>query len=185
MSDIPPNATLAEAMTQALYLTPEDIDANRSGTISDRQIARVLGQMRAVWLGVGCFALLTTAPLLLLVIIFSSTLLRIVFIASIIIWLLGFVMQGRKIRSQHQSVQQDLSLGQAASIEGQLTKKNHGKSGLYFVVNDLEFPVPQNVFDAAPDNQHFIIYYLPQSHHFLSMEPPGQSTVFVDENQTV
>jgi hypothetical protein len=185
MSDNPQTAALTDTMTQVLYLTPEDIDANRSGAISDRQIARIQGQMRAVWAGVGCFAALTTAPLILLILLLSSPLVRIVLIASIGIWLLGFVMQGRKIRTQHRTVQQDLSIGKAAAVEGKLTKKNRGKTNLFFVVNQLEFPVPQNIFDAAPADQYFIIYYLPQSQHFLSMETANDFVVFVDENQTV
>lgn len=185
MSDNPQPASLTDAMTQALYLTPEDIEANRNGAISDRQIARVLGQMRAVWMGVGCFAFITTAPLILLIVLFSSPILRVVLIVSIILWLLGFVAQGLKIRSQHQAVQQDLNLGEAASVEGNLSKKNQGRAGLYFVVNDLEFPVPKNIFDAAPSDQRFIVYYLPQSKHFLSMEAASEIPVFVDENQTV
>ena len=185
MSDNSQTDTLTDAMTQALYLTPDDIEANRDGAISDRQMARILGQMRAVWMGVGCFASLTTAPLILLILLLSSPLVRIVLIVSIAVWLFGFVMQGLKIRAQHKSVQQDLSLGKAASIEGKLTKKNRGKLGLFFVVDELEFPVPQNIFDAAPNDERFIVYYLPQSQSFLSMEAAQEPTVFVDENQTV
>jgi hypothetical protein len=185
MSDHPQIATLNDAMTQALYLTTDDIEANRNGVISDRQIARVQGQMRAVWMGVGCFALLTTVPLLLLIIVFSSPFLRLILAASIAFWLIGFLVQGRKIRAQHQIVQQDLLAGKASAIEGVLTKKNKGRSGLYFVVDDLRFPVPQNIYDAAPENERFIIYYLPQSQNFLSMETPSEPIVFIDENQTI
>ncbi len=185
MHDDLQTTNLNDALTKSFYLTPEDIEANRDGTVSDRQIARVLGQMRAVWMGVGCFALLTTAPLLLLLVIFSSALIRIILIASIAVWILGFFMQGRKIRAQHKTVQEDLSAGKALMIEGILTKKSLGKAGLFFVVDSLEFQVPETIFNAAPVDERFIVYYLPQSQHLLSMEAAQEVPVFIDENQTV
>lgn len=185
MHDDLQTTSLNDALTKSFYLTPEDIEANRDGTVSDRQIARVLGQMRAVWMGVGCFALLTTAPLLLLLIILSNTFIRIILIASIAAWLFGFLMQSRKIRAQHKTVQEDLSAGKALMIEGNLTKKSLGKAGLFFIVENIEFQIPEAIFNAAPVDERFIVYYLPQSQHLLSMEAVQEMPVFIDENQTV
>ncbi len=161
---------LNTTMKDALYLEPEDVDANRDGQVSSRQVDRVLGQIRAVWYAVGCMWIITTAPLLILGLVISDNVLRIVIGVFILIWVWGIFRTAMRLRGQHMTVREDLATGETAWIEGELVKATRGSRSFYLGVDDLLFPAPQSVYDAIPEDTEVVIYYLPNSKQLLSIE---------------
>lgn len=161
---------LNAALKDALYLEPEDIEANQDGRISQRQVNRVLGQMRAVWYAVGCLWVVTTAPLVIVGLLVGDAVLQVIVGIFILIWVWGMVRTSLGLRNQHQEVREDLAAGETAWIEGELLKSTRGRRAFYLGIDDLTFAVPQSVYEVAPEGETVVIYYLPRSKQFLSIE---------------
>ncbi len=163
--------SLNNALKVALYLETNDIETNRDGRISEHQRARILGQMQAVWIGMGCLWSLMTLPLIILALILSYPMVRIIILILIGIWLLGYVRATMNIRKQHRTVREDLARGEADAIQGTLVKDHPPNTRNYYLgIGDALFPVPRFLYDMATEGQPTVIYYLAESQQLLSLE---------------
>lgn len=163
-----------QAMEDALYLEPEDLDANRMGRVTDRQKARIEGQLRSASFGMGCLSIMSLLPAVGIALLVEDMALRAIVIIGVIVWAYFFYRILRNVNSQRRVIMQDLKGGQAAAVSGTLKKREVSRrSSLYVGIDDNWFMVPRKVYDASPEGESVSIYYLPESRQFLSMESTG------------
>jgi hypothetical protein len=177
---------LNAALKAALYLEPEDIAANQNGVITERQITRIKGQLRAAWAGIGCIGLLVVVPTIAMVVVFHHFILEAVIVLFAVLQLRRFMRGVRQIRHQHQIVRSDLAAGKAERIEGVLLKEKRSKpETAYFKIVDLSFVVPKRVYEAANAGQQVGVYYLPESREFLSIAYAGAPSAIGTEPEEI
>ena len=159
------------ALEKALYLTPEDIAANRQGQISEAQEGRVRGQLRAASVGVGCISFFSLLPAIGIAILLPSWSIRFIILVGLAIWAFYFYRTYQKIESRNQEIKVDLDAHQAAQLQGYLGRiATKQRAGYYLTVQDQRFLVPRLLYDLAPENAEVSLYHLPKSKHFLSLE---------------
>lgn len=162
--------SLSSALQKALYLEANDLEQNRAGHLTAKQIARLEGQMRAAWVGIGCLLVLTLLFMLFLAIVVDYTILRVLVAGIFLGSLVSFFRSSQKIRQQHEIVRQDIAAGKVASVQGPLLKQNRGKAeGYFFKVGENAFPVSKALYDATHTGRIVEIYFLPASQQLLSM----------------
>lgn len=176
--------TLDTVLRETLYLEPTDIEANRVGRISERQKLRVRAQIRSVWFAVGCLLAITTLPLLVVALILGNTVIQFIVLILVLIWASGFVRFGVGLRKQHHQVYADLNNGSAYYAEGYLKKekRNQGRES-YLGLSELWFPVPHRLYDIIQEDSYALVYYMPLSKQFLSLE--YANPVHHEEYQTI
>ena len=169
------------ALEQTLYLTPEDINTNRAGQISEAQQARIQGQLRAAAVGVGCISIFSLLPAFGIAIMLPSWTIRAIILIGLVVWAFFFYRTYKKITQRNQEIESDLENGQVKALEGNLGRvQSKQRAGYYLTVNDERFLVPGLLFDLAPEGEQVALYHLPQSKHFLALEFLNETSIDTD-----
>lgn len=163
---------LYQALEKTLYLEPDDLAANQQGKLSERQQQRIIGQLRSAMLGFGCLNLVSIAPAIVLGAVIDNLVVRAIVVMGIVTWLIFLVRTLRGIRNTQQNIHQDLARGEVSALQGTIVKKSTRKgANLYIGIDKKWFLVPQAIFEAVPEGETLVIYYLPTSQQFLALEP--------------
>jgi hypothetical protein len=161
-----------KAMSETLYLEPDDIAANRSGTITQRQKDRIHGQLRSAYIGMGCVGFLSILPAIIVLFLLDTTVFQAIVIIGIVAWVFLAIRTARDVNRRRAVLEQDLANDAVSSLEGELGRKSV-KRTMYVGIDDKWFVVPNALYDAVPEGETATIYYLPESKQFLSLESTG------------
>jgi hypothetical protein len=175
------------ALQKHLYVTQVDIEANQRGVISETQIARIRGQLRSAWLVLGCLMFALLGPFLLFGMLLGWQIFLFVLIIGLLIASVSAWFTTQQIQQQYQLINDDLLKGEIAHIEGYLAKKVEGRRmGQYVGIGTEFFDVPKGLLETIPEGEAAVIYYLPQSKQFLSLELIDEKLlIMLDENMTI
>lgn len=166
------------ALEKTLYLTPEDIDSNRAGQLSETQQARIQGQLRAASVGVGCISIFSLLPAIGIAILLPDWFIRAIILIGLVVWGFFFYRTYQKITNRNQEIASDLEVGQVDRLEGALGRvQTKERAGYYLSVNEQRFLVPRTLFDLAPEDEPVALYHLPKSKHFLALEFLDESSI--------
>lgn len=167
----PQSDQLMAALQKHLYITQADIEANRRGVISEKQIARIRGQLRSAWLVLGCLMFALLGPFLLFSLLLGWQIFLFVLIVGLLIASVSGWFTTKQIQRQYQLINDELLKGEIAHIEGYLQKKVEGRRmGQYVGIGSEFFDVPKGLLEAIPEGETAVIYYLPESKQLLSLE---------------
>jgi hypothetical protein len=170
----PTAPNLTSNLAQAIGYSLDTLAANRAGQISEGQISDLKDSAaKAVWLALleaglfllffGCSAQMgflcgkhdcvrvSPGP--------ATALVLLIGVIIVCVGLLPAVLRWTDIRSQR-----------AVMVEGLVTRERR-KSSSYFHVNNLEFRVPTEAYDALEDGRSYRVYYTLRSKTLLSIEP--------------
>lgn len=166
------------ALEQVLYLSADDIDANRAGKVSEAQDSRIRGQLRAASVGVGCISFFSLLPAFGIALLLDTWTVRIIILIGLVIWAYFFYRTYQKIADRNKEIEKDLDKGNAARLEGELDRvATKQRAGYYLTIQGQRFLVPRLLYDLAPVGESVTIYHLPASKHFLALEFLGGSSV--------
>jgi hypothetical protein len=160
---------LQAVLSQALYLEPGDLEANRNGQLTAAQIERIRGQLQAARIQLGCLISVPALLVLGLILLVSSGELWFILLGLAVI-LFGVWRTLRPVVKYDRQLRQEIDKGEVAVVTGPLQKEQRGRAGNYVGTQDKFFPAPQTVFDALSRDIPVAIYHLPESNQMLSME---------------
>ena len=164
--------SINKAMAEALYLEPDDIAANRSGTITERQKDRIHGQLRAAYIGMGCVGIISIVPALAILYILNTVAFQIIVLIGTVVWAILAVRTVRDVNKRRSVIEHDLDNNAVAAAEGELKRKTE-KRTQFVGVNEMWFVIPKSLYDALPEGAMATIYYLSESKQFLALESTG------------
>lgn len=160
------------AMSEALYLEPDDIAANREGTITQRQKDRILGQLRSAYIGMGCAGFLSIVPAIVVLFLLDTLVFRAIVVVGFVVWVVLAVRTVRDVNRRRNIIEQDLENNAVATVQGKLQRKID-KRTMFIGIDEKWFLVPKSLHDSLPEGETATIYFLPESKHFLSLESTG------------
>lgn len=161
--------SLEAALSQALYLEPGDLEANRNGQLTPAQIERIQGQLQAARIQLGCLISIPALLVLGLILLVSSGELWFIALGLAVI-LFGVWRTLRPVVKYDRQLRQEIDRGEVAVVSGPLQKEQRGRAGNYVGTQDKFFPAPQMVFEALSKGMPVAIYHLPESNQMLSIE---------------
>jgi hypothetical protein len=165
---------LTDILARANGFTPEDLQANQNGEVTQAQ--RMGGLKKLV---PGLFIMVVTFVVGLFILYpflsssqLSSNLLQIVFIGG---FLAIFATIGFSIVL---NAFMDFAVSAPESVEGEGRKESRRKSSgrssrtvYYYVIGTQEFEVPQQAFPALIDKFSYRAYFMPRTKRLLTVEP--------------
>ncbi len=164
-----------QALTDVLDFTLDDLQANRSGDLSERQIHILHNQM--IWQTRGMYASFFVFPPLSwilttgLVNVSNSPAARWVALLVIVI---GFGGMGVFCWSQRNATRRELESDAPAIVEGRirlsLNPTFFGELSYQLRIADQSFKTDKNTFLAFKNEDPYIIYFAPHSRRILSAE---------------
>ncbi len=165
---------LVDILAQANGFSPEDLQANQNGEVTQAQ--RIAGLKKLV---PGLFIMVITlvVGILILYPLFSSSqlnnsLLPIIFVGGFlaIFTAIGFTMVLNAFL--------DLNVSAPEIIEGEGHKETRRKSSgrssrtvYYYIIGGQEFEVPQQAFPALLEKYSYRAYFMPRTKRLLTIEP--------------
>ena len=166
--------TPSNPLMKALQFRVTDLNANRSGQLSQRQRQELLpppmtGIIQAVLLG----HMALIGAVLVAIAVFTESWVMLA-VAIVVAGLLGapFAMASGGEGMGSAVVQRDARTGRVKSICGLLLRKREDgpRPGHLIHLEGETFSVKASVYAAFQDDQHYCIYYLPESRRILSAE---------------
>ncbi len=184
-----------EELARTNRFSMDDLEANRSGKISDTQWFRLLGRAidpvrysggaLAGWL-IACFVVKTFVPTIVLWIIslLGAKGIGVLFGVVTAACAAAFLVALTKSTRTMALLIADLRAGKASCFEGRVSPSKEDEKGLgmarvygekhtnyWYVAKDQYFAVDQEAHAALPPSMLFRLYYTPQSKLLLSIEP--------------
>jgi hypothetical protein len=155
-------------------LSPDSVEANRSGRLTDTQLQNLRSWDRGA--GTGNLKVAALCVILAIVLFVSRS-------PGRNAWLRPYAAAGAlavagylvlRSRGRGSRLSKDLRSGRVAAVEGAISKSHSymgGNANVYFLeVAGKQFSVSSGSYQAAPDAAIVRVYYLPKSHHVVNLE---------------
>lgn len=172
-----------DQLMNVLRFDDDDLEANRAGTLSARQIARIHAERRTdiFWLGFFALLFLAAAGFILTRISLRSPFAVALLAggaAGLAALVIGFVRR-------FQPLSRDLRENHALAVEGRidLSLKPRGRRILYSVaVGKMTFPISKDAFLSFKNRDPYCVYYAPHSKRILSVEWLRDDNPFIEDD---
>ena len=157
---------LLDALVRANHFSMADLDVNRQGSLSGRQVVKLLGY--ACWQGIVFLASALVAYLVLRDLPSGEDQIW-VGLSGVLVLVLALIAVWNILRTVW-----DMLAGKATRNEGIVTRHIHRSrnSRTYsYQINRLKFKVSHTAYNALIDSREYRVYFAPRSKRLLGIEP--------------